>query len=91
MHRSFVAGWLVLATLFVSPAVAQLSFEFNFTDSNTGFNDPNEGAARRAALETAATKDAALLADLPPGTYTVQLSGADNGTGVGLIEVYDAD
>jgi hypothetical protein len=28
---------------------------------------------------------------LPPGPYTVQLSGVNNGTGVGIIEVYDVD
>ena len=32
--------------------------------------------------------DAALLVDLAPGSYTVELSGANDGTGIGLIEVY---
>jgi endo-1,4-beta-xylanase len=32
--------------------------------------------------------DAALLVDLTPDSYTVELSGADGGTGVGLVEVY---
>jgi hypothetical protein len=31
--------------------------------------------------------DAALLVTLPPGLYTVSLSGVSNGTGVGLIGV----
>jgi hypothetical protein len=26
---------------------------------------------------------------LPPGAYTAQLSGADGGTGTGLIEIYE--
>jgi hypothetical protein len=34
-------------------------------------------------------KDAALLIDLPPGSYTVQLSGADGETGLGLLEIYE--
>ncbi len=42
-----------LLALVATTAHAQLSFEFNFTDSNSGFNDPTQGAARRAALETA--------------------------------------
>ena len=33
--------------------------------------------------------DAALLIDLPAGGYTVQVSGADGGTGAALIEVYE--
>jgi hypothetical protein len=35
--------------------------------------------------------DSALLATVPPGTYTVHLSGVGGTTGVGLVEVYDAD
>jgi hypothetical protein len=34
------------------------------------------------------SKDSVLLLTLVPGLYTVQLSGADGGTGVGLLEVY---
>ena len=26
---------------------------------------------------------------LPPGAYSAQLSGANSGTGIGLIEVYE--
>jgi hypothetical protein len=32
-----------------------------------------------------------MLLMLPPGAYTVQLSGVNNGTGVGIVEVYDVD
>jgi hypothetical protein len=35
------------------------------------------------------SKDAALLITLPPGAYTAQVSGADGGTGVAIVEVYD--
>jgi hypothetical protein len=37
----------------------------------------------------AGSKDAALLITLPPGGYTVQLSGVGGTTGEGLIEVYE--
>jgi hypothetical protein len=58
-----------------------------------------EDAAIIAAASTAAgafplasgSLDAALLLMLPPGPYTVQLSGVNNGTGVGIVEVYDVD
>ncbi|MBL9187655.1 MAG: matrixin family metalloprotease [Opitutaceae bacterium] len=36
------------------------------------------------------SRDAALLLDLPPGSYTVQVSGAGDTTGVALVEVYEA-
>ena len=38
----------------------------------------------------ASSKDAALLVELQPGAYTVQVSGVGGTTGVALIEVYEA-
>ncbi len=35
------------------------------------------------------SKDAALTITLPPGGYTIQVSGADGGTGEALIELYE--
>jgi glucose/arabinose dehydrogenase len=49
---------------------------------------PNPGqpsAPQNCALESA------ILITLNPGAYTVHLSGSDGGTGVGLVEVFDAD
>lgn len=40
---------------------------------------------------TNGSKDAALLVMLAPGAYTVQLSGVNNTTGIGIVEVYDVD
>ncbi len=37
------------------------------------------------------SKDSAMIVMLPPGAYTVQLSGVNNATGVGIVEVYDVD
>jgi hypothetical protein len=38
---------------------------------------------------TAGSADSAILMDLPPGTYTAELSGTGAATGVGLVEVYE--
>src|SRR4051812_16258916 len=38
---------------------------------------------------TAGSRDAALLTTLAPGSYTAQVSGIGNGTGVSLIELYE--
>ncbi len=35
------------------------------------------------------SSDSAILATLPPGGYTAQISGASNDTGIALIEVYE--
>lgn len=45
----------------------------------------------RAFALTTGSLDAALTVTLPPGAYTAQLSGVNNGTGIALIEIYDLD
>ena len=42
-------------------------------------------------LQPSNIKESAVLVTVAPGTYTAVLRGANNGTGVGLIEVYDLD
>lgn len=59
-------------------------------------NDDWETSARReeiAATGLAPTdpREAAIIANLAPGSYTVQLSGVETSTGVGLVEVYDVN
>ena len=47
--------------------------------------------ARTGAFRLAAdSRDAALLVDLDPGSYTVHVTGAGGTSGVALIEIYDA-
>ena len=41
------------------------------------------------ALASPASRDAALLVTLQPGSYTAQLSGVGGTTGVALIEIYE--
>jgi hypothetical protein len=37
------------------------------------------------------SRDAALLVSLVPGTYTAQVSGVNDTTGVALVEVYELE
>ena len=46
------------------------------------------GASGAFAL-AASSKDAALLITLVPGSYTIQVSGTNNTTGLALVEAYD--
>jgi hypothetical protein len=46
------------------------------------------GSAGAFSWGTSATPDSALLVTLPPGAYTTEISGADGGTGIALVEVY---
>ena len=53
-------------------------------------DDPTQAAGLLAiGLAPPNTLDAAIMATLPPGLYTALLAGRNNGTGIGLVEVYD--
>ena len=47
-----LCSFLILATAWA--AHGAITFQFNYTDTDSGFNDPTAGPARRAALEQAA-------------------------------------
>lgn len=74
---------------------------FNGASQQIGFNDnwdSSNGTAIVAANSftgafalAAGAKDAALLVDLPVGLYTARVGNVDNGDGVALLELYDAD
>jgi hypothetical protein len=63
-----------------------------FLAGNDGWAGSAEAAT--AALRAGAfalpptSRDAALVVSLAPGSYTVQLTGAGNSSGTGLIEIY---
>ena len=48
-----------------------------------------EAAIRASGIPPNDSAEAVLIADLNPGAYTVVVRGADNGTGLGLAEIYD--
>jgi hypothetical protein len=53
-------------------------------------DNPSQAAIISAAgLAPTDALESAIAAILPPEAYTVLLTGLDNGTGVGLVEVYD--
>ena len=57
-------------------------------------NNWQDDAAQEAELTTAGLAptnplESGIAATLPPGLYTALLAGLNNGTGIGLVEVYD--
>jgi len=63
---------------------ARIVFDDNWMD------DPNQAAIiQGAGLAPSNNFESAIAATLMPGEYTALLSGVNNGTGVGLVEVYD--
>ena len=59
--------------------------------ANNDWQDSPAQAAELTAANLAPTNqlESALAATLPPGAYTALLSGRNNTTGIGLVEVYD--
>ena len=59
--------------------------------SNNDWADDTVQAAEitAAGLAPSNTKESAIAATLAPGLYTAILAGTNNGSGVGLVEVYD--
>ena len=59
--------------------------------SNNDWQDNAAQAAEitAAGLAPANSLEAAIAATLPPGLYTALLAGRNNGTGIGIVEIYD--
>ena len=60
---------------------------------NDDWQDDSAQAAQLTALGLAPRdpRESGIVATLEPAAYTAILAGKNNGTGVGLVEVYDAD
>jgi hypothetical protein len=61
--------------------------------TNDNWQDNSAQAAQLIALGLAPhdAKESGIVATLPPGAYTAILAGRNQGTGVGLLEVYDTN
>ena len=59
--------------------------------SNNDWQDNAVQAAEITAAGLAPTnaREAGIAATLPPGLYTALLAGLNNGTGLGVVEIYD--
>jgi hypothetical protein len=85
-----------LAAAGVSPALADPQVKL-FDGTTLLRQNDNWQSAANANEITATTippsnpKDAAILMRLEPGSYTTVVDGADNGTGIALVEVYELD
>jgi hypothetical protein len=80
----------------LSPVLANPTLELRNSDgtllvSNNDWQDNTAQAAAISASGLAPTNnlEAAIAATLGPGVYTALLAGLNNGTGFGLVEVYD--
>ncbi len=94
-------GALGVGGVLTDPTLVVLNASGATVASNDNWGTPvGAGAASEGALAAAFTnagafnfasgsRDAGVLADFSPGSYTIQVSGVGNSTGVALVEVYD--
>jgi hypothetical protein len=81
-----------LAGVLVNP-VLELHDRFgNLLSSNDDWvNSPQFSAINASGLAPPNSLESAILTTLSPGNYTAIVRGANNTTGIGLVEVYDLD
>jgi len=99
------AGGPILASFGVAGTLADPMIELKNEDTGlivASNDDWSSNATTATAIANAASslggfaftngsKDAALLLSLAPGRYTATVSGKNGGTGIALIELYEAD
>ena len=80
----------------VSAVLADPTLELRDTNgtlliaNNDWQDNPVQAAIITAAgLAPSNIREAAVAASLPPGLYTALLAGLNNGTGIGVVEIYD--
>ncbi len=85
-----------LSALGVANALANPTLELRNSDgallfTNNDWQDDSVTATELTAAGLAPTNplESGIAATLPPGLYTALLAGANDGTGVGLVEIYD--
>jgi len=80
----------------VSNALANPVLELNDVAGNSltrndSWRDAQQDQLIATGLAPAHDSEAAIVQTLQPGAYTATVNGADDGTGVGLLELYDGD
>lgn len=85
-----------LANFGLSGVLADPMLELHNSSQVIGTNDDWQTNANKQEIidrnvAPSNSKEAAILTTLNPGTYTAILRGANNGTGIGTVEVYDLD
>ncbi len=78
-------------TVLANPTLELRNSDGTLLVSNNDWQDNPAQAAIVTAAGLAPTNnlESAIAATLPPGLYTALLAGLNNGTGIGLVEVYD--
>jgi uncharacterized delta-60 repeat protein len=76
-------------------ALADPTLELHKADgtviANDNWKDTQQAEIAATTIPPTNSLESAIVATLPPGGHTAILRGKNNGTGIGLVEVYDLD
>lgn len=78
-----------IANALLNPALEIHDGNGILESSNDDWKDCQSAEIQATSLQPANDKESAILATLRPGNYTAIVSGKNNSTGVGLVEVYN--
>jgi len=88
---SLAPGSFSASAVLADPALELRDSNGTLLVSNNDWQDDAAQAAKISATGLApnSPREAAIAAALPPGLYTALLAGLNDGTGIGVVEVYD--
>ena len=88
---SLAPGSFSASAVLADPALELRNGNGTLLISNNDWQDDPAQAAELTSAGLAPTSqlESGIATRLPPGVYTALLAGLNNGTGVGLVEVYD--
>ena len=89
MGPSLVSSGLA-ANLLLADPVVELYGASGLIDQNDNWKDsPQRSQFEGTAFQPPDDREAVIVATLPPGPYTLVLSGKNQTAGIGLVEIYD--
>jgi hypothetical protein len=89
---SLTSAGLPAASLLNDPVLELHGASGALIVSNDNWKDsPQKSQIQGTIYEPADDRESVIVATLPPAAYTVVLKGANNTSGIGLVEVYDND
>lgn len=86
-----INGALADPRIEVFSGTSSIALNNDWTDVTVTSQVASVGAAVGAFALNAGSRDAGIVLQLNPGSYTVQVTGAPGTSGTALVEVYDAD
>jgi hypothetical protein len=88
---SLTSSGLAAGMLLADP-VLELHGPSGLIDQNDNWKDsPQRSQFEGGPFQPADDREAVIVATLQPGAYTLVLSGKNQTTGIGLVEIYDTD